>query len=61
MSFWDMNIPGADGVDEMQEEIIYRSVQFNILLSQQYYEKYLHKTSCIVSSQTDNKWSIEIL
>jgi hypothetical protein len=56
-----MNIPGVDGVNEEEEEMTYQSVQFNLLLAQQYIEKYLHKTPCNVSSQTGNKWLMEVL
>ena len=55
-----MNTHGVDDVNEQEEET-YQSVQFNLLLIQQYYEKYLQKTPCMVSSQTSNKWLMEVL
>lgn len=47
--------------DEVDEEIFLRFVQLNGLLIEYYYNNYIHKNPCMTSSQTGNKWIMEVL
>lgn len=49
------------GDDDDDDQIFYSCVQLNALLIQHYYESYIDKNPCMDSSQTGNRWVMEVL